>query len=132
MKKILSLILLLTLLSACKKQETLEEIEARAGRTAVEYYKLLLEGQYDDVVAGTADGDSLPADYRSQLSDNAAMFVKQQTDEHRGIKEISLSRCHADTVTMTAEAFLGIVYMDSVKEVVCVPLVMQNNIWRMK
>ena len=132
MNKILSLILLLSLLSACKKQETLEEIEARAGQTAVEYYKLLLEGKYDDFVAGMVDSDSLPADYRSQLSDNAAMFVKQQANEHRGIKEISLSQCHADTATKTAEAFLDIVYMDSVNEVVCVPLIMQNNIWRMK
>lgn len=132
MYRILSIITLCALLAACGRKESLEDIEARAGQTAVEYYKLLQEGKYSDFIAGMEYGDSLPKDYRSQLVDNVAMFVKQQKDNHKGIVAITLSRCHADTAHNTAEAYINIHYADSAQEVVCVPLVMQGEIWRMK
>lgn len=132
MYRIAVILLTALLLASCGRKETLADIEARAGATAVEYYRLLQEGKYADFVAGLEYSDSLPEDYRSQLADNAAMFIHQQNTEHRGIKEITLERCKADTSDMTAVAHLNILYADSVKEVVCVPLVMQDKIWRMK
>lgn len=120
------------LLSACSNGNDLEAIQQRAGTTAQEYYKLLLDEKYDDFVAGMDGGDSLPADYRQQMVANTAMFVADQKELHKGIKEITLSRCVADTAAHTAEAMLNIIYADSVKEVVCVPLVERNGIWYMK
>lgn len=122
---------IILLLASCKG-ESLEQIQERAGKTAEAYYGLLLEGKYADFVAGMDGGDSLPTDYREQMIANAAMFVKQQTDEHKGIKAVELSHCEADTVLHAAQAFLLFKYADNTQEVVSVPLVMRNNVWYMK
>ena len=129
MRKILIFIFALTFV-ACA--ESLEDIEKRAGQTAVEYYKLLQQERYTEFVGGMYGADSIPQDYRQQMEDNAAMFLSEQKKSHKGISDIALSRCKADTAHHTAEAFLTIQYADSVEEVVCVPLVMHNNTWYMK
>lgn len=118
---------------ACTKPaDRLREIEERAGATALAYYDLLQKGKYHDFVLGMDGGDSLPTAYREQMEVNAAMFVKQQTDERRGIADITLQGCKADTVARTAEAMLTIVYADSTRETVCVPLVMRRDTWYMR
>lgn len=117
---------------SCSKGESIEEIQQRAGNTAVEYYKLLINGNYEDFVSGMLGGDSLPPVYREQMVANAAMFVQQQKDEHKGIKEVTLSSCKADTARHTADAFLYIHFADSAKEVVNVPLVEKDGVWFMK
>lgn len=133
MKKLLYVLSFGLLLVACSVGgNELEVIEQRAGTTAHEYYKLLLQEKYEDFVLGMDGGDSLPAAYREQMVANTAMFVKQQRDQHKGIKEFVLSRCVADTASHTAEAMLEIVYADSTKEIVCVPLVERNGNWYMK
>lgn len=121
------------LLAACgTATDRQAEIEKRAGATAEAYYRLLLDGKYADFVSGMDGGDSLPAAYREQMETNAAMFVSQQRDEHRGMKSITFTRCKADTVARTAEAFLTIEYADSTRETVCVPLVMRRDMWYMR
>lgn len=112
--------------------ETLEEIEARAGQTAVEYYRHLQNQRYADFVAGMDGADSLPSGYLKQLEENAAMFLKQQNKAHNGIRDITLRRCTADTAAKAAEALLDIHYTDSTVELVCVPLVCRNGTWLMK
>lgn len=129
MRKILFFLLSMTLV-ACS--ESLEDIEKRAGQTAVEYYRLLQKQRYADFVSGMYGADSIPQNYRQQMEDNAAMFMSEQNKAHKGIADITLSRCKADTARHTAEAYITIHYADSVKEVVCVPLVMRNDTWYMK
>lgn len=112
--------------------ETLAEIEARAGQTAVAYYRHLQEERFTDFVAGMDGADSLPDGYRKQMEDNAAMFLKQQNEAHNGIHDITLQKCTADTASKTAEALLNIHYTDSTTELVCVPLVCRDGTWMMK
>ncbi|MBQ5605681.1 MAG: hypothetical protein IIU87_00550, partial [Prevotella sp.] len=75
MRKILIFIFALTFV-ACA--ESLEDIEKRAGQTAVEYYKLLQQERYAEFVGGMYGADSIPQDYRQQMEDNAAMFLSEQ------------------------------------------------------
>lgn len=134
MKKLLYIVLLgitFTALS-CGGGDDIEAIEQRAGLTAQEYYKLLLDGKYDDFVAGMDGCDSLPNAYHEQMVANTAMFVEQQKEDHKGISDITLSRCHADTASHTAEAMLTLEYADNVKEIVCVPMVERNGNWYMR
>lgn len=130
--KYIPVIVSLLLAISCGKSETIAYIQERAGKTAEAYYALLLEGKYDDFVSGTYGGDSLPESYRKQLVANAAMFVQQQKDQHKGISGVKALRCVADTANHTAEAFLEISYADSTKETITVPLVSHNDIWYMK
>lgn len=133
MRKIIFFALACVLFAACgDKADSIEAIQERAGLTAQEYYKLLLEDKYEDFVSGMDGGDSLPAGYREQMVANTAMFVKQQKDEHKGLQAVSVERCVADTAAHTAEAILNIEYADNAKEVICVPLVERNGNWYMK
>lgn len=132
MKRLLYTLMVGIAITACSSKDDIEVIQERAGNTALEYYKLLLDEKYEDFVAGIDGGDSLPADYKEQMVANTAMFMQQQKDNHRGIADISITRCTADTAAHTANALLKITYSDSVKEVVCVPLIERNNVWYMK
>ena len=131
--KTLTIILAAVLsLACCTDSNDIEAIQERAGKTAEAYYTHLINGNYADFVAGMDRADSIPADYREQMEANAAMFMKQQNDDHKGISSITLSKCKADTANHTAEAFLVIEYKDKVSEVVCVPMVERAGNWYMK
>ena len=120
------------LANGCGSSEA--DVAAVAGQTALEYYKYLLTDEYDSFVAGMADADSLPSAYREQMVANAAMFKKQQNDEHQGIANIELGHCEAvnDTSTTTAQAYLIMSFGDKTTETVCVPMVRRNGNWYMK
>lgn len=134
MKKYCSVIIFtaFAFLASCSKGESIEKIQERAGKTAEAYYQLLLDGKYADFVSGMDGGDSLPSSYREQMIANAAMFVKLQNDEHKGISAIEYSHCDADTARHLAQAFLTLSFADGTKEVVSVPMVSRNGVWYMK
>ena len=122
-----SLIVVLALM-ACSKPEASEV----AGQTAKLYYDYLLQGRYRDFVAGMNFPDSIPEQYRSQLVDNAKMYIAQQNKEHRGIQEIGVLKVSADTAQHTASVFLSFTYSDGNVEQVLVPMVERNGIWYMR
>jgi len=132
MRNLFFILLATFVLAACSRGNDLEAIQQRAGTTAQEYYKYLLSEKYEDFVDGLDGSDSIPAAYREQMIANTAMFVKQQNDEHKGIKDVVLSHCIADTAAHTADAMLNLMYGDNTQELVCVPLVERNGNWYMK
>ena len=84
--KTLTIILAAVLsLACCTDSNDIEAIQERAGKTAEAYYTHLINGNYADFVAGMDRADSIPADYREQMEPNAALLIKQQNDEHKGI-----------------------------------------------
>ena len=103
-----------------------------AARTAKLYYDALLEGRYEQFVDGTYHKDSLRPQYRQQLIDNARMFVGQQQDEHRGIREVSVSDYKLDSITTDCNVFLVFAYGDSTSEEVLVPMTEKDGVWLMK
>ncbi|KGI59940.1 hypothetical protein HMPREF3034_02327 [Prevotella sp. DNF00663] len=132
MKRLPVLLLTCILLSfaACGgKQDDQGELAARAAKL---YYDYLLHGDYDAFVAGTYRPDSLPASYQKQLADNAAMFIGQQNDEHRGIKDIRIVSGKADTAKHVAQVMMQIVYGDSTNEQIVVPMVQHKGVWYLR
>ena len=103
-----------------------------AARTAKLYYDALLEGRYEQFVDGTYHKDSLRPQYRQQLIDNARMFVGQQQDEHRGIREVRVSDFKFDSITTDCNVFLVFAYGDSTSEDVLVPMTEKDGVWLMK
>jgi len=103
-----------------------------AARTAKLYYDALLEGRYEQFVDGTYHKDSLRPQYRQQLIDNARMFVGQQKDEHRGIREVRVSDFKLDSITTDCNVFLVFAYGDSTSEEVLVPMTEKDGVWLMK
>ena len=59
---------------ACSSELKTDELAANTARA---YYDYLLQGQYDDFVAGMDGYEDMPESYRQQLVDNAKMFVAQ-------------------------------------------------------
>ena len=103
-----------------------------AGRTAKLYYENLLHGRYDVFVDGFYRPDSIPSSYRSQLIDNARMYVAQMNDDHHGLARVDLIRATADTARNEGRAFLLLCFADSTREEVEVPMVRIENLWMMR
>ena len=59
-----------------------------AGIAAKGYYDLLLEGKYNDFVAGYNQPNRISKGYHEQLLLNARMFMEQQQEEHKGLAGI--------------------------------------------
>ena len=103
-----------------------------AGRTAKLYYENLLHGRYDVFVDGFYRPDSIPSSYRSQLIDNARMYVAQMNDDHHGLARVDLIHATADTARNEGRAFLLLCSADSTREGVVVPMVRIENLWMMR
>ncbi len=100
-----------------------------AGEAARQYYLYLVRGNYAAFVDGHFRQDSIPASYRSQLIDNAKMFMAQQQEEHQGIKEVKKLQSKADTLHHRAEAFLQLEYGDHTHTEIVVPMVYVKGNW---
>ena len=68
-------VVVLSFLAGCKKDVD-QSLVVR--NVAEQYYGYLIQGQFDAYVDGLYQPDSIPDSYRSQLIDNAKMFMKQQ------------------------------------------------------
>lgn len=121
--------LLCAVCAACSSDIKTDE---QAANTARLYYDYLLQGQYDDFVAGIDGYDEMPESYRRQLTDNARMFMEQQNREHGGIERLRIMRADIDTETQTAQVFLVISYQDGSNEQIMVPMVRNGSLWMMR
>ena len=132
MKKFLFfMILSIGLVFASCKKET-PDPGYFAGIAAKGYYDLLLEGKYNDFVAGYNQPNRIPKGYHEQLLLNARMFMEQQQEEHKGLAGIHVLHAKADTARHGADVFLQMVYGDSTKEQVVVPMVLVRGDWKMR
>ena len=132
MKKLLciAVVFLCLCLFGCKKDGP--DAGTLAGIAAKGYYDLLLEGKYEDFIAGTNTPYRISNSYQQQLLLNAKMFVEQQQEEHRGMKRVEVLSAKADTARHVADVFLSITYGDSTKEQVDVPMVEVQGTWKMR
>ena len=130
MKKILFFIIGIMALASCKKEAP--AVGYYAGIAAKGYYDLLLEGKYDDFVTGHNLPHRIPEGYRQQLVLNAKMFVEQQKEERRGMKCVEVLDVKVDTAHHVADVFLSVVYGDSTKEQIVVPMIEVENMWKMR
>lgn len=103
-----------------------------AGIAAKGYYDLLLEGKYNDFVAGYNQPNRISKGYHEQLLLNARMFMEQQQEEHKELAGIHVLHAKADTARHVADVFLQMVYGDSTKEQVVVPMVLVHGDWKMR
>ncbi len=68
----------------------------------------------------------------TNCSCNAKMFVEQQQDEHKGMVKVNVLNAKADTAHHVADVFLQVVYGDSTKEQIVVPMVEVKDAWKMR
>ncbi len=127
--KIMALALVAMAFVACSSELKTDELAANTARA---YYDYLLQGQYDDFVAGMDGYDEMPEGYRQQLADNARMYVAQINKEHGGIERLRVMKVEVDNDTQTAQVYLVITFHDNLNEQILVPMVRRNGIWMMR
>lgn len=129
--RILLLIAAVAGLSACHRSEgpNTGDIAAQAAKV---YYEYLLQGKPEQWVDGFIRKDSIPSSYRRQLVDNARMFMRQQSDDHGGLKSVSVRGSQFNVSDSTAIALLGFQYAEGDSEQVAVPMVCVGGVWYMK
>lgn len=118
-------------MSSCSEQLEVRKDEL-AANTAKLYYQYLIEGKYEDFVAGLDRHIGHSKDYERQLVDNARMFVSQQRKLHKGMKEVSVANAMVDTVAHTAAVYLVVDFNDGVSEQIVVPMVERDGLWMMR
>ena len=128
MKKLLYLFVAMVIV-ACTSSLDEGEVAARAAK---EYYGYLLQGNIASFVDGHYRPDSIPDTYREQLITNTKMYVNQQNEEHRGIKDIRIVDTKTDMQKHAANVFLVLSFGDSTSEEIVVPMVESAGVWYLR
>lgn len=128
MKKLLYLFVAMVIV-ACSSTPDQGEVAARAAK---EYYGYLLQGNIASFVDGHYRPDSIPDTYREQLITNTKMYVNQQNEEHRGIKDIRIVDAKTDMQKHAANVFLVLSFGDSTSEEIVVPMVESGGVWYLR
>jgi hypothetical protein len=126
---VLVVVVVSVLAVACKRTIHPEQVAAKAAQT---YYEELLHGHYDQFVDGHYQSDSIPGSYREQLIANAKMFVGQQNEDRRGIKQVRVVNAAVDTLHHVGTVYLVFAYGDSTTDEVAVPMIYRKGVWYMK
>lgn len=128
MKKLLYLFVAMVIV-ACTSSLDEGEVAARAAK---EYYGYLLQGNVASFVDGHYRPDSIPDSYREQLITNTKMYVNQQNEEHRSIKDIRIVDTKTDMQKHAANVFLVLSFGDSTSEEIVVPMVESGGVWYLR
>ena len=128
MKKLLYLFVAMVIV-ACSSTPDQGEVAARAAK---QYYDYLLHGNISSFVDGHYRPDSIPDTYREQLITNTKMYVNQQNEEHRGIKDIRIVDTKTDMQKHAANVFLVLSFGDSTSEEIVVPMVESGGVWYLR
>lgn len=129
LKVIILSVVVMTGVAACTERPRPDALAAEAART---YYDMLVNGNYELFVDGTYRPDSIPGSYRDQLVANARMYIGQQEMEHKGICEVRAVGARLDSAGLVGSAFLELVYGDSLKEQIVIPMICHDGVWYMR
>lgn len=121
--------MLVALLASCSGGDK-PYSHAAARRAAQEYYSYLISGDYDSFAAGIALRDSLYAGMRQELADMSAQFVHGQSGRNAMVRAVAVDDSLFED--STADVFLELVFADSTRELICLPMVLEGDTWRMR
>ena len=130
MRKIAFILLFVAVVfAACSSSET---PEVKAALAARQYYEHLQKGEYRQFVDGHVGSEHWPEAYRSQLIDNAKMFVAKINKERGGLDSVFVANCKVDESGQKANAFLLLCFKDKDREEIVVPIIAIEDTWRMQ
>lgn len=129
MKKLIFMCFLLAvpLLWSCRKKTVDEKVK----EAAVTYYNYLIQGEYERYIAGIAYRDSMTEEYRVQMVDLAAQYAAREKEVRGGLLEV---HALSDTILDggTAFVFLEVLFGDSTREEISMPMVLCGEEWKMQ
>lgn len=116
-------------LVACKKEVHPEQIAAQAAKV---YYENLIAGDAAQFVDGSAQIDSIPADYRDSQIAAVRQYMAQITEAHGGLASVEVDTATVTQDGMQAHVTLRFHYADSTTNRVLVPMVCKDGTWLLR
>ena len=129
MRRLLFLFLSLLLIGACSSGPTPEELASLA---AEGYYRHLLNGEYEQFMAGKDGLDVMPEDYREQMLAAYKQYMAAQQEVHHGVLDVRVSNAKTDSSLQLTNVFLVLCFGDSTNEEIAVPMVEREGRWKMR
>ena len=119
------------MVAACssRPQASPEELAAQAAK---QYYDALAYGQPEQWVMGHAGADTLPAEYRQLLLENAHMFLAKQLRLHGGIADVAVADQRSQWTPYGPIAVLTLCFADATQETIAVPMTEEDGQWKIK
>ncbi len=116
------------MLSACWDDRNRDNSREEVRRIATEGFDNILQGDVDGWLALVADYDSLPEEYRTQLRDAMLQHLDKEMKAHGGLASVSVTGENIID-SITAEAYVQLLYADSLSERIHLPMVRRNGVW---
>lgn len=127
MKRLLPLVLIFLFgCISCRRSAD----DSAVQKAALTYYNYLIEGQYEQYVNGIAYSDSMTSAYKNQMMDLMAQYINREKQSRGGLTSV---RVLGDTVMGDAACvFLELMYGDSTREEVSLPMFRCGEEWKMQ
>lgn len=111
---------------SCKK----EAPEDAAAQMALTCYQHLIAEEYDAYLQAMVNYEHMPASYREELKALLAQYVRKEITERGGFSSVTVN---SDTIIgMRANVFLQLKFKDSSTEEISVPMIYDNNVWKLQ
>lgn len=111
---------------SCKK----EAPEDAAAQMALTCYQHLIAEEYDAYLQAMVNYEYMPASYREELKALLAQYVRKEITERGGFSSVTVN---SDTIIGTrANVFLQLKFKDGSTEEISVPMIYDNNVWKLQ
>lgn len=111
---------------SCKK----EAPEDAAAQMALTCYQHLIAEEYDTYLQAMVNYEHMPASYREELKALLAQYVRKEITERGGFSNVTVN---SDTIIGTrANVFLQLKFKDGSTEEISVPMIYDNNVWKLQ
>ena len=111
---------------SCKK----EAPEDAAAQMALTCYQHLIAEEYDTNLQALVNYEHMPASYREELKALLAQYVRKEITERGGFSSVTVN---SDTIIGTrANVFLQLKFKDGSTEEISVPMIYDNNVWKLQ
>ena len=92
----------------------------------------MINGRYEKFIYGTLAENKIPESYEKQLIVSLKDFIATQTDQHKGIKSVSINSFNLSKDEKSANVFLILHYVDKTTEQIYVPMIRLKSKWYMR
>lgn len=99
---------------------------------AIHYVQFMAAEEYDKFLAGMVSCDSASVSYKKNMIILFKQMVAAKKSEMGGLKSVKCVRSEKDDSNKFAKVFLSVTYHNDSTETMVMPLVRQDDKWRMR
>ena len=119
------------MLACCEKPRGASP-EEQVMTAAETYYSYLVNEQPDSFLKGRYGMDNIPESFRKALINRYKQFADDQKKNHGGIVKIKATNVKDDSLLQLTQVFLNLIFADSTREEIVIPMVKDGDTWKMK